>query len=173
MHVGTSTTQSKTEAMYVPPSLDQARQDKNITPDPIALNDNSNNIHFVHKFKYLGSFITADLTEDVEIETRIKKAWSQMGMLRHFFKSRDVDRRVKFWIYLTGLINTLLWGSESWNLSQSNLNALNVFHHTAIRYILDIKWAQVREQRITNEELRQRFNDIPDVELLIVKRTWT
>ena len=96
-----------------------------------------------------------------------------MGMLRHLFKSRDVDRRVKFWIYLTGPINTLLWGSESWNLSQSNLHDLNVFHHAAIRYILNIKWTQVREQRITNDELRQRFNDIPDIELLIIKRTWT
>ena len=96
-----------------------------------------------------------------------------MGMLRHFFKSRDVGHRVKFWIYLTGPIKTLLWGSESWNLSQANLNTLNVFHHTAIRYILDIKWAQVREQRITSEELRQCFNDIPDIKPLVVKRMWT
>ena len=54
MHIGTSTTKSKTEAMYVPsPFLDKARQANTVTSEPIPLNDNANNIHFVQKFKYL------------------------------------------------------------------------------------------------------------------------
>ena len=92
-----------------------------------------------------------------------------MGMLRHLFKSRDVDRRVKYLIYLAAPINTLLWGSESWNLSRINRNKLAVFHHSAIRYILNIRWDQIREQRISNREVRRRFENIPDIDFFITK----
>jgi len=52
-----------------------------------------------------------------------------MGILHHFFKSRDINRRVKYWIYLAGPVNTLLWGSETWNLSQMIYNKPRIFIH--------------------------------------------
>ena len=75
-----------------------------------------------------------------------------MGILHHFFKSRDVNRRVKYWIYLVGLVNTLLWGLQSWNLSHIHYNKLRIFHHAAIKYILNLGWEEIKEERITNEE---------------------
>ena len=168
MHIGTEKAKSKTEAMYVPPSLEEA-QASNEVPENIPLNQGKNNVHYMRTFKYLGSIIATDLTEDTEIEIQIKKAWSQMGMLRHLFKSRDVDRRVKYLIYLAAPINTLLWGSESWNFSRINRNKLAIFHHSAIRYILNIRWDQIREQRISNREVRRRFENIPDIDFFITK----
>jgi len=43
-----------------------------------------------------------------------------MGMMHHLFKSKDIDRRVKYWIYLVVAVNTLLWGAKSQNLSKTN-----------------------------------------------------
>ena len=65
-----------------------------------------------HKFKYLGSIITPCLTENAEIDVRIRKAKSQMGILRHFFSCKDIELRVKYWVYLMGPLNVLLWGVQ-------------------------------------------------------------
>ena len=84
------------------------------------LNNNKNNIHFTSSFKYLGAFLAPDLTEDAEIEARINKASSQLRILKHFLNCKDVDRHVKYWVYLAAPLNTLLWGAKSWNLTEHN-----------------------------------------------------
>jgi hypothetical protein len=114
MHLGSPNTKSKSEAMFFPSSLKQAKEDfnNNILPQKILLPDDKN-IHFVNKFKYLGTIITPLLNEDIEIETRIAKAKSLMGAAKHFFDNKDVDKRIKSQIYVAGPLNALLWGCES------------------------------------------------------------
>jgi len=46
--------------------------------------------------------------------------------------SGGVDRRVKYDIYISGHLNMLLWRSKMWNLTDTNLKKLNLFHHSAI-----------------------------------------
>jgi len=41
-------------------------------------------------------------------------------------------------------------------------------HHSAIRRILEITWSRVREERITNKEVRHHFLQIPDVDAFII-----
>jgi len=94
-----------------------------------------------------------------------------MGLLRHFFDCNNIDRKVKYWVYAAGPLNTLLWGCESWNLTQRNLKHLSSFHHKAIKRILSLKWERVKEEKITNEEVRRRFNNIPNIETYIIRRT--
>ena len=101
-----------------PPSPKQKKNESEI-PN-IMLNDNKNSIHFTSSFKYLGAFLMPDLTEDAEIEARINKATSQLGILKHFFNCKEVDRGIKYWVYLTTPLNTLLWGTKSWNLTKYN-----------------------------------------------------
>ena len=65
MHLGSDSIKSKSEAMYFPPSLKQARDNftNNRLPEDILL-ANEKKVHFTNKFKYLGSFITPLLNED-------------------------------------------------------------------------------------------------------------
>ena len=63
----------------------------------------------------------------------------------------------------------LLWGSKTWNLTDINMKKLNSFHHSAIRWILGIRWEKMKEERITNE-VRERFNNIPPAEDFIGRR---
>jgi len=56
--------------------------------------------------------------------------------------------------------STLLWGCESWNVTEKNLKKLFSFHHLAICRILGKKRDQVQKQKITNEEVRNRLNNI-------------
>jgi hypothetical protein len=74
MHVGSNASKSKSEAMFFPASLKQAKQEiaDGILPKDLTL-PGGEMVHFVHKFKYLGSIITPLLNEDAEIKARIKK----------------------------------------------------------------------------------------------------
>ena len=76
-----------------------------------------------------------------------------MGLLRHFFNCKDIDLNIKYWIYMAGPLNILLWGSESCNLSTQNQEKLNAFHHTKIRQILGIWMDEVIEYHIMNEQV--------------------
>jgi hypothetical protein len=83
-------------------------------------------VHFVKHFKYLGAYISDTLKEDFEIQTRISKA---LSIMKHCFKGKDINIRAKALLYVRGPLNALLWGAGSWNLSKTNLNKLNAFHH--------------------------------------------
>jgi hypothetical protein len=65
-----------------------------------------------------------------------------------------------------------IWGAESWNLSKQNLNKLNVFHHSAIRWILGINMEKVKNERIKNTSIRKAFCNILPVEYYIKRRVW-
>jgi hypothetical protein len=170
MHVGSSTTKSKTECIFFPATLKLAiaQVEKNLLPDNLIL-PNDKQINFVTKFKYLGSFIMPFLNEDAEIESRIKKAKSILGASRHFFDNKDVDHRVKALIYVAGLLNAILWGCESWNLTKKNLNKLCSFHQGAIHQILSIKWQDVRDKHIKNSEVCTLLFNISNVDAFIFR----
>ena len=106
--------------MFFTSTLTQVKKQTELEIPDIMLNNNKNNIHFTSSFNYLGTFLTPDLTEDAKLEARINKASSQLWILKHFFNCKDVDRHVKYWVYLATPLNTLLWGAESWNLTEHN-----------------------------------------------------
>jgi hypothetical protein len=70
-------------------------------------------------------------------------------------------------------LNALLWGCETWNLTKQNLNILRSFHHGAIRRILAIKWNQLREKHIKNEEVSTLLYNIHNIDAYTIKRTAT
>jgi hypothetical protein len=174
MHAGSGNENSKTVAMYFPPTLEDATQSakQNELPPTITINEGRNSVHFVKSFKYLGAYITDTLKEDLEIKIRISKAWSVMGAMKHFFKGKDVDLRAKALLYIGGPLNALLWGAELWSLSKQNLKKLNVFHHSAIRWILGINMEKVKNERIKNTSIRKAFCNLPPVKYYIKRRVW-
>jgi hypothetical protein len=172
MHICSNTSESKSKAMFFPATLKQAKLEalESIVPEDLALPDGKK-VHFIRSFKFLGSIITPLLNEDAEIKARIKKAKAVMGIARTFFDNKDVDKRIKTQIYVAGPPNALLWGCEAWNLTKRNLSRLRSFHHGAICRILAIKWNQVREKHIKNEEVRAMLCNIPNIDAYITKRT--
>jgi hypothetical protein len=106
-----------------------------------------------------------------EINSRIKKAKSIMGAMRHIFDNNNVSRRVKAQISIAGPLNTPLWGCKCWNVTKRNLHKLQIFHHGAIRRILSIKWQDMRDKHIENVKLRALLCNIPNVDTFINRRT--
>ena len=111
-------------------------------------------IDFVKHFKYLGSYISFDLTDDFDINHRITTANKAMGALKHVWNNPYADLKAKQQIFIAIPGNLLLWGCESWALRRSHITKLEVFWHRSIRRILKIGIMQVKEERITNERIR-------------------
>ena len=133
----------------------------------ILLDDDGSFIDFTAHFKYLGSFISFDLTDDMDIKLRITKVNQAMSALRHFWRNPYVDLKAKKLVFLAIPANLLLWGCETWALRQSHIRKLNVFWHRAIRNILGIRMQEVIDDKISNEQIRKIFFDIPDAETVL------
>ncbi len=109
-------------------------------------------VDFVKHFKYLGSYISFDFTDNYDIDKRIAAANISMGSLKHFWNNPYASMRAKQLIFLAIPANQLLWGCESWALRQSHSTKLEVFWHRSIQRILQIGIGQVIKERITNEK---------------------
>ncbi len=104
MYIRSSATKLKSEAMFFPTMLKQAKFEVLNNPrgsHPAKWQE----VHFVHKFKYLWPIITPLLNEDAEIDARVKKTKSMMGVMKSFFDDKDMDKRIKYQIYVAGPLN--------------------------------------------------------------------
>jgi hypothetical protein len=89
-------------------------------------------VDFVKHFKYLGSYISFDLTDDCDIDKRIAAANKSMGSLKHFWNNPYASLRVKQLIFLAMPANQLLWGCKSRALHCSHITKPEVFWHRRI-----------------------------------------
>lgn len=92
-------------------------------------------IENVTEFKYLGRIISADDYDDGAVNfniTKASKTWYRMYQIL----SRDTaDSRVMARFYLAIIQAKLLYGSETWVLSQRTLKRLESFHNRCARII--------------------------------------
>jgi hypothetical protein len=169
MHFGQNGSESKTEAMYFPATLKGDTSENDEIKIPLR-NTEGGYITTTNSFKYLGSTITPDLHEDTEIRARINKGTAQVAMMIKFYRARNISLKTKRNIFIATAINTVLWGCESWTMSESNCKRLVSFQHKCIRRILNINMFQVEQDRIKNETVRQRFDNIPHILDLVTLR---
>ena len=91
-----------------------------------------------------------------------------MGILKHIFSSKDVDPQVKYWVYLAGPLNCLIWGCKSWNVKkkQRKTQKLSSFSHKMnYRNHLD----QSKRRKNHKWRIRYCFFQIPDLDAFIVQ----
>jgi Reverse transcriptase (RNA-dependent DNA polymerase) len=160
MHVGTEGSKSKSEAMYIAKSFIEDENNSNLPNDIIT---NEGTISFCNNFKYLGSIINNNLRDDNEISTRIKKANSQFGSLKSVLLGKTLHLHTKINLFNAIIINTVLWGCESWTVSKASENQLISFQHKSLRRILKISIYEVVENHITNVEVRKRALNSPNI----------
>eukprot|EP00978_Attheya_sp_CCMP212_P029197 scaffold103061_cov42-Attheya_sp.AAC.1 len=164
MHIGEGDKISKTECMYFP-----AFDNKYSLADTTQFDVGEGFVHFTKQFRYLGSTITSLLNDSIDIDARIAQASKAMSALRKYLRCKQVSLTAKRLIYLAIPINLVLWGAESWAISEKSMEKLSVFHTRSIRAILGINIYQVQEHRITNESILERIN-LPNMEKLVAKR---
>ena len=82
-----------------------------------------------------------------------------------------MDLKSKYLVFAVIPCNLLLWGSESWDLCTSLLSKLEDFLQRSVRRILGITMTELKEERIRNAEVRERFFKTPTIQNQICKTT--
>ena len=112
-----------------------------------------------------------NLRDDEAIRERIKTASQAMGRCRCLFKCDHVELYTKYLFFQSLVVNALLWGCESWSITEYWFNKLDTFLHRSIRSILGINLRDVRQDRITNTYVRNKFYNFPDARHLVAAHT--
>ena len=99
----------------------------------------------VEDFKYLGSWI-ADSKRDMEV--RIRLAWKVLSKLDRIWKSK-LKTELKIQFFRTTIESVLLYGAESWTLTNSMCRRLDGTYTTMLRAVVGFTW----RDRKTNNEL--------------------
>ena len=136
-------------------------------PNPSAVKVNGEDLRMTDEFTYLGSNVKHDGGAGNDIKKRLSKARNAFKMLNNVLKSRQYNSKTKLRIYQSCVLSTLLYGSECWRMTDSDLRKLSVFHTKSLRRILRIFWPNT----ISNEELLAECHQ-ESMETIILRRRW-
>ena len=111
-------------------------------------------------FCYLGSILDFLLDDTIDVDIRIGKANKVLGALNFIWDAKEVKLHDKIKLFLAILVNFALWNGEIWSGNKADLHALDTFMHKAIRRILHIRMLHVKDEKITNDDIRKKFGNI-------------
>ena len=111
-------------------------------------------------FKYLGSYV-GSTTKDVN--SRISLAWLAFSKLRPILKASRPTVKFKMRLFNAACVSVLLYGCETWVLSEELMKKLDVFARTSYRIMLGIRQS---EDHIRNDELYKMCSQRPIRELV-------
>jgi sorting nexin-29 len=149
--IGLKINSDKTKAMVMTRS--QRRVSQNWTID-------EHNVEVVNGFVYLGSYLTNENDETVEIERRINLANKIYFALLPAMKSRVVNQRTKVRLYKTTIRPVLCYGSETWTLTSKMCELLDRFERKILRRIYGGVYENGHWRIRYNNELYSKYNDI-------------
>ena len=93
---------------------------------------NRDEIEEVDDFTYLGSKMSNTGDGEVETQARLAKASQAFASLRSTWKARNIRLKTKLRIFKSNVISTLLYGSESWKVTKTISNKLDVFQNRCL-----------------------------------------
>ena len=115
-------------------------------------------IPVVESFTYLGTVISRNCNDAMDVDTRLKKASAAFGALRGcVFASRTVSPRAKRTVYVGLVLAILLHGAESWCLTEEMFNRLRQFHLQCARAMCRISRTQTWLYHISTSTLLKRL----------------
>ena len=112
-------------------------------------------VEVVDKFLYLGSKVTSDCSSDSDIMRRVQLTRSSFGRLHPVWHSSNIRLATKMRLLNSVVLPVLLYGSETWTLTDALTKRLDAFHRSCLRNILGIRWFH----HIRNETVYARAGD--------------
>ena len=111
----------------------------------------------VNKFTYLGSVVDTTGGSASDIKARMGKARAAFISLNKVWKDHTRSLKTKLRLFNSNVKSVLLYGCESWSLTQTLTNKLQGFVNGCLRRILRVRWPDM----IRNETLWQRTGQKP------------
>ena len=110
------------------------------------------NVDYVEKFPYIGSYMSSDGDPGPDGRSRNGKAASIFKLLRPIWSSTTINLNAKLRLYTAIVIPTAMYACETWTKTAMIVHRLDVFHRRCLRAILGISWSD----HVTNEEVMRR-----------------
>ena len=125
----------------------------------------------VNESVYLGSLISNNFDTSIEIKRRILTAQRSYFAIRHLLTSKRISRSAK--LTLKTLIRPVaLYGSESWNMTAADENAIGIFERN--NKVLWVIYGPKREGYLyksrSNAEFYQLFREADIVKRININR---
>ena len=105
-------------------------------------------------FKYLGTTIHQDGGCKTEVQLRISRAWDKWRESTGVLCDKKVPKKLKVLIYKTVIRPVMLYGAETWPLTDYLAERFSVCEMRMLRYCLGISL----EEHRTNESIREEAN---------------
>ena len=90
-------------------------------------------IESCQEYKYLGVIFDTSGTEDKEIRSRLTQARKCIACLNEILWSKDIRKERKLNIYNALIKSSLLYGSETWRLTENNKRRVEATEMDALR----------------------------------------
>ena len=124
----------------------------------------------VSQFCYLGCLLTRDCSDDADVQNRIDKAAGAFGSVRReIFSNQCICFGAKLLLYEGLILAILLYGSESWCLTEKLYNKLRLFHARCARAMCRVTRWHTWRHKISTDELLTRIGLRP-IESYITRR---
>lgn len=124
-------------------------------------------IEEVDNFCYLGSIISKSGGADADVVNRTQKARQAFCMLNRLWSAPNISRNLKIKIFKTNVLSVLLYGCETWKVTNSIIQKVQVFINKCLKRILKIYWPNtIRNEHLWSETGFERM------ELMIRRRKW-
>jgi hypothetical protein len=124
------------------------------------------NIQVVDSFVCLGSCITKDNDEYIEIQRRLILASKAYFSLLAVMRCKDIHKKTEVMLYKTLIRTVLTYGSETWTLSKYSENALSTSERKILRRIYGPVQDNGQWRIRYNKELYELYGE-PDLETCI------
>ena len=127
----------------------------------------SDKLEVVPSFCYLGDMLSASGGCELSITTRVKTAWKKFKELLPVLSSRHLSFKTRGRVYSSCVRSAMLHASETWPLTEQNLQRLQRNDRAMIRQICNVKPQDTAT--IRSHELRAQLG-IEDLELILKER---
>jgi hypothetical protein len=124
----------------------------------------------VNDFVYLGSIISNNFDTSIEIKRRILAAQRAFFSIRHLLTSKRISRRAKLEMYKTLIRPVVMYGSESWNMTVADEQAIGVFERKVLRTIFGPRKEGDLFKCRSNAEVYQLFREADIIKRIKVNR---
>ena len=124
------------------------------------INIDDQDIEAVEDFTYLGSILSVNNGAEKDIKSRLQKARTSFSM-----RSNKYSRKTKPRIFKNNVLSVLLYGSECWRMTATDISKLETFQNKCLRQICKIFYPNI----ISNRDLLD-LTKIDKLEIQIKKR---
>ncbi|XP_030760238.1 uncharacterized protein LOC115885465, partial [Sitophilus oryzae] len=115
--------------------------------------DNGHEIIQCQEYEYMAITFDNTGTDGREIEKRIINAKKIIGCLNGILWSKSIIKRIKFNIHETMIKSNLLYGAETWRITERYKKRIEAVEMDVIRRLIGIS----RQQRIRNNTIKQQM----------------